>query len=123
MSNTHAHKHNKRRYNKLYNKNCSYTHTSKIPTANQRQTDRCHPIRCLCCCIFERYGLSSVLPPKLLLLCRILVVTLFSCTIRELWPYVIFPHVKFITPPYQNIFPFHNLVCYDYCYSLVLIPH
>ena len=53
------------------------------------------------------------LPPKLLLLCRILVATLISCTIRELWLCVIFPHVKFLTSPYQNIFPFHNLVCYD----------
>ena len=53
------------------------------------------------------------LPPKLLLLCRILVATLISCTIRELWKCVIFPHVKFITSAYQNYFPFHNLVCYD----------
>jgi len=61
----------------------------------------------------ERHGLSAVLPPKLLLLCRILVATLISCTVRELSLCVIFPHMKFITSPYQNIFPFHNLVCYD----------
>jgi len=55
--------------------------------------------------IYERHGLSAVLPPKLLLLCRILATTLISCTIRELWLCVIFPHVKFITSPYQKHLP------------------
>ena len=51
---------------------------------------------------FRRHGLSAFLPPKLLLLCRILVATFISCTIRQLWLCVIFPHVKFITSPYQK---------------------
>ena len=63
--------------------------------------------------IVKGTAFQPVLPPKLQLLYRILVATLFSCTIRELWLCVIFPHVKCITSPYQNIFPFHNLVCYD----------
>ena len=63
--------------------------------------------------IFERYGLSVFYHLNYCIIIRILVDTLFSCIIRELWLCVIFPHVKFITPLYQNIFPFHNLVCYD----------
>ena len=44
--------------------------------------------------IFERYGLSVFYHLNYCIIIRILVDTLFSCIIRELWLCVIFPHVK-----------------------------